>query len=187
MKTLARIAAVLVVALLVPFLHTSPASAAQYAQLSGRPGSVSLNGPMLTGYDMRTRLSNGTYVFSKSWEASGFTVGRSPAYTGTQDVVGIYVLQRYINGTWTAWVSQNYSGRVSGTGTLRFPAWVHHPTNVPSYRQSYRVAYVVAWYVAGTSQNLATVTITPSTTADNRCHTVFGFFRCDAYWDGIVF
>lgn len=186
MKTLARTIAVLVVALLLPLLHTTSADAAQYESVSGRPGSVTLQGAMVTGYDMSTRLANGTYFFSKSWEAGGFTVGRSPAYAGTQDVIGVYALQRFVNGTWTTWVSRTYNGRVSGNGTLRFPAWAHHPANVPNNRASYRVVYGVAWYVAGTTRHLSTVTIRPSTTADNRCHTRFGL-RCDAYWDGIVF
>lgn len=186
MKTITRLVAALAIALLVPLLHSPSASAAQIVQPSGRPGYVSLNGPMITGYDFQTRLANGTYFYSKSWEASGFTVGRSAAYNGVQDVVGIYALQRFVNGQWTTWTRREYSGRVSGTGTVNFPRWAYYPSNQPNSRYAYRFVYVIAWFVAGTTQRLGMETIVPSTTADNRCHTRFGL-RCESYWDGIVF
>ncbi len=186
MNLWARLVAVLAIALLVPILHAPTADAAQFQTPTGRPGAVNLNGPMITGYDFQTRLANGTYFYSKSWEASGFTVGRSPGYAGAQDVVGIYALQRHINGRWTTWESRTYNGRVSGAGTLRFPQWAHYPTNQPNSRYGYRMIYVVGWFVAGTNQSVGSATVVPSTTNDNRCHTRFGL-RCEAYWDGIVF
>ena len=56
MKTLTRLIASLSLALLVPLLHMPAANAAKYQVSTGHLGAVSLNGPMLNGYDHQTRL-----------------------------------------------------------------------------------------------------------------------------------
>lgn len=185
MNVLIRIVAALTFLLALTFAHPPTADAAQVYSPAGRPGPVNLNGPMVTGYDFQTRLADGRYLTTKSWEASGFSVGRSPAYNGSQDIVAVYALQRFVDGRWTTWVQRQYSGRTSG-GAITFPRWVYSPPTLQDRRYGYRVVYVLGWFVAGTNQHLGSESIIPSTTADNRCQMRFGT-RCDAYWDGIVF
>ena len=187
MKILTRLVAALAITLLLALLHTASATAAAlFPGWTGRLGAVTLNGPMLTGYDLQTPLANGTSLTSKSWGASGFTVGSSPAYSGTQDVVVTYSLQRNINGQWTQWVQQDYRGRVTGAGTLLFPPWTYTPASLPINRFGYRFVYGITWFVVGTNNQLGSTWVVPNSTADNRCQIRFGT-PCAVYWDGIVF
>ena len=184
MKILTRPVAAL--ALLLALLPTAPTTAAQYQGSFGRLGAVTLNGPMLTGFDTQQPGLGGTYLTIKNWQASGFTVGSSPAYSGTQDVLVIYSLQRFINGQWTQWVKMDYSGRVTGAGTLRFPPWTYSIIPAFNTRFPYRVVYGLTWRIAGTTTTLGTTGVGPNSMADNVCRMRFGT-PCQAYPDGISF
>lgn len=186
MKILTRLVAALAIALLLALLHTASATAAQYQGWIGQLGAVALNGPLLTVYDRQQPGLGGTYLTVKTWEASGFTVGSSPAYSGTQDVVVTYSLQRFINGQWTQWVKMDYGGRVTGAQTLRFPPWAYTIIPADTTRFPYRFVYGISWRVAGTTTILGTTGVGPNSTADHRCHIRFGT-PCEVYWDGIVF
>jgi hypothetical protein len=185
MKHLTRLVAALALGLLLPLLHAPSASAAQVQSSTGQRGSVWVDAPMITGYDHRVRMASGYYLSTKSWEVGGFTAGRSPAYAGAQDIVGVYIIQRYVGGRWVGWTNTTYSGRTS-SGALTFPRWVYNPATLQDTRYAYRTVYFIAWMVAGTDRQIASATIMPNRVADNRCVMQFGT-RCEAYWDGIVF
>lgn len=183
-RIIVRLVAVLALAFVVPLLHVESASAAQALAVSGRPGYVSLNGPMITGYDMATRLSNGTYFYSRSFETSGITVGRSSAYTGTQYVYVTYRLQDY-SGGWRTWQQRSYHGYVAANGTLSFPRWVYNPASVANNRAAYRFTIQISWYHPTTSQLLGQEVLIPNNYYDTKCQTQY--LRCNAYTDGIFF
>lgn len=186
MKIIARLVAVLSIVLLTAVLHAPDASAARIQTVSGRSGAVWTNGPMLTGYDHRVRLANGYYMTTRTWEAGSYTVGRSGSYAGTQDIVGVQMIQRYINGQWTTWTQRELSGRASGSGTVTFPRWAWYPANQPQNRFAYRTVFVIGWYIAGTTRELGAAVVFPNSTSDNRCVIAFNT-PCNVYWDGIVF
>lgn len=173
----------LLMALLLTFFTPAPAQAATYVGRSGQIGSVTLVGPMVNAYDVGQRLANGTYFYSKNWNVGGFTVTRSPS-TYSQRVTAVAAIQRW-DGRWVDIQSRTWSGTVSGTGTLSFPAWTWSPTNVPNNRASYRVNYLIAWNDSSSGQFVALTGILPNTYADNKCST--RFFRCTSYTDGLNF
>lgn len=111
--------------------------------------------------------------------ADGFTVKvrlRVPA-TGT--------LQRWVNGAWqNVQFSGTYSGTVSGTGRLTFPAMSF--SNPPQYtgRFPYRIRVSLVWQNYYTGATLGAENIVPSTYADNQCAT--RFIACRSYTDSIV-
>lgn len=183
----ARTARLVVVAVALALLATlvslstaHPASAAVAQSVSGRTGSVSLNGPLITGRD----IMYPTY-YIRTFETAGVTVAPSSAYSGTQTVLGGYVLERYVNGAWrTVQSTGSYSGNVSGTGRLRFPAVTFG--NAPQYTGQfpYRIAVALVWTKASTGAVIGSERIISSTTSDNRCAT--RMIRCLTYTDSIV-
>jgi hypothetical protein len=178
--------AVLVLVLLGSLLSTPRAEAAQFSGTAGRVGSVQLHGPMIIGSDYRINGIAYSSVWLKAWEAGSFSVGRSPSSTATQTVIGVIQIQRW-TGRWTTIQQRTYNGRVSGTGTLTFPAWTWAPDSQPQYRAGYRVIYDLAWRVTATNQLLAYTTVVPSTYADNRCRMISTNLGCSSYTDGINF
>lgn len=173
----------LIVFLLLTLFAPVRADAAMYAGTAGRIGSVSLNGPMLNAYDVGQRLWNGTTFYSKNWGVGGFTVTRS-ASSWSQTVTGVSTVQRW-DGRWMDIQSRTWSGTVSGSGTLSFPAWTYSPTGVPNNRAGYRVNYLIKWNDSASGQLLAYTAILPNAYADNRCST--RTFACSSYTDGVNF
>ena len=185
MKILTRLGAALASTLLLAFLHTASPTAAQWYGRTGQIGAVTLNGPMLTGYDGQRPGLGGTYLTVKNFEATGITVGSSPAYPGPQDVLAIYVLQRVINGQWTNLTqSPMYQGRVTGAGRWRFPAWTY--SSMTQNRFSYRFIYYITWGVADTGTVLGSTFVVPDSTGENRCQIRYGT-HCVPYTHSIWF
>ena len=183
----ARIIAVfaaVVSSLLMTLFAATPAEAATTVGAAGRIGSITLNGPMINGYDVGQRLANGTYFYSKNWNVGGFTVTRSPA-SYRQRVTGKSTIQKWNGARWVDIQSRTWSGTVAGTGTLRFPGWTYSPTNVPNNRASYRVNFLITWTNTANGQLVALTGVVPNKYSDNRCATTF--FTCRTYTDGINF
>lgn len=173
----------LLLAVILTLVQPVRADAAYYAGVTGRIGSVSLNGPMINAYDVAQSLWNGTTFYSKNWNVGGYSVSRSPS-SWSQRVTAVSTIQRW-DGRWVDIQSRNFSGSVSGSGTLTIPAWTWAPANVPNNRASYRVNYQIRWNDSSSGQLLAYTAILPNRYADNRCST--RKFFCTAYTDGLNF
>lgn len=180
--SIAAMAAVLV-ALMLSLVSPVKADAAMYFGNAGRIGQVTLDGPMITAWDLGIRLANGTYFYTKNWNVGSFLVARSPS-SWSQTVTAESTLQRW-DGRWVDVQKRTFSGTVTGNGTLRIPSWTWSPTNVPNNRFGYRVNYVIVWNDATTGQLLAYTAVLPNALSDNKCQTKN--LRCSAFTDGVNF
>lgn len=172
-------------AVLLSIVAAQPASAAVAQNVSGRPGSVSVNGPLITGRDVMYYNGYAGSYYTRTFSTAGVSVARSGAYAGTQRVGGSYSLQRWVNGGWqNVQISGTYSGTVSGTGRLTFPAMSF--SNPPQYtgRFPYRIRVTLVWQNYSTGAMLGVENIVASTYADNQCAT--RFIACRSYTDTIV-
>lgn len=161
------------------------ASAAIFQAVSGRTGGVTLNGPLVTGRDVLYYNGYAGSYYTRTFSTAGVTVSRSGAYAGTQRVMGGYVLQRYVNGAWQNVQSTSYwSGTVSGTGRITFPAYSF--ANPPQYtsRFPYRIAVVLAWTRADNGAVVGSARVVSSLASDNQCAT--RWIACRVYTDSIV-
>ena len=186
-RTTIAAAAVAVIATLVTTLSAQPASAATTQSVTGRPGAVSLYGPMITGRDQIVYNGYPGYgsYYTRIFDIAGVSVGRSGAYAGTQRIYGAYLLQRYYDGAWrTVQQSTTWYSTVSGTNRLSFPAYTFTGGQQMLGSYGYRIAVVLTWQNTSTGAILGRERVVPSTTADTRCAT--RMIGCRSYWDGIV-
>lgn len=174
-----------VLAVLASVVAAQPASAAVFQNVGGRTGAVTLNGALITGRDtMQYNGYAGSY-YTRMFSTAGVTVSRSSAYTGSQRVLGGYILQRYVNGAWqTVQTTSYWSGTISGTGRLTFPAFsFSNPTQYIG-RFPYRIAVALVWTKASTGAVVGSGKVVSSTSSDNVCST--RFIACNRYTDSIV-
>ncbi len=172
-------------AVLLSLVAAQPASAAVTQNVSGRPGAVYVNGPLITGRDVMYYNGYAGSYYTRTFATAGVSVSRSGAYAGAQRVTGRYTLQRWANGAWqNVQFSGTYSGTVSGTGRLTFPAMSF--SNPPQYtgRFPYRIRVSLVWQNYYSGATLGAENVVPSTYADNRCAT--RFISCQSYTDSIV-
>jgi hypothetical protein len=182
LRTARRLAVLVSAALMIPMLSSPPASAVAATNASGRPGAVTVTLPMITGYDLSIPSAGNP----RMWETKGMVVGRSAGSTGTQTVSARYVLQKSANGGWTNYFqSGDYSGTITGNGTLRFPSWTATPASQPINATGYRFVYHIVWSSTSTGAVLGAESVYPNRNGENACHTIVR--RCTAYYDGIVF
>ncbi|MEO7753540.1 MAG: hypothetical protein ABIS35_09015 [Terracoccus sp.] len=184
-RGVAKVAAASILALAAVFAApAAPADAATYVGAAGRIGSVTLNGPMLNAYDVGQRALGYSTFYSKNINVGGFTVTRSPS-SYSQRVVGASYIQRWVGGQWVIVQSRTWPGIVSGTGTLRFPAWTWSPTLVQNQRWLYRVVFIVKWSDSFSGSTLGYTYVLPNVVADQRCSTVS--LPCARYTYGVNF
>lgn len=176
-----RVAAVLAAAVLVPLLSAQPASAVAATSVTGRPGPVTVTLPMLGAYEQVTPQAS-----MRQLATNGMVVGRSSAAAGSQLVSAQYVLQRSVNGRWVNLeFSPQYSGTISGTGTLRFPAWSKVPLVQDLRATGYRFVYNIVWASYTTGTAIAAEQVYSNRPGENLCYTRTR--RCTAYTDGVVY
>lgn len=172
-------------AMLLSVLAAQPASAAVAQNVSGRPGSVSLNGPMITGRDIMYYNGYAGSYYTRTFSTAGVKVAPSRAYAGTQRVQGRYALQRWVNGGWeNVQFSGAYTGTVYGTGRLTIPSVSF--SNPPQYigRFPYRIRVSLVWTKASTGATIGMENVVSSSYSDNQCST--RFIACSVYTDSIV-
>ena len=172
-------------AVLLSLVTAQPASAAIAQNISGRPGAVSLNGPLITGRDIMYYNGYAGSYYTRTFSTAGVKVAPSRAYAGTQRVQGRYALQRWVNGGWqNVQFSGVYTGTVAGTGRLTIPAVSF--SNPPQYigRFAYRIRVSLVWTKASTGATIGMENVVSSNYSDNQCAT--RFISCQVYTDSIV-
>lgn len=92
---------------------------------------------------------------------------RSPRTTGAQDVIAVYVLERWNGSAWATFSSTRVSGRIpAGASGVRLPRVGFTPGGNTGY---YRAHWVFAWKVAGRVTNLGSLIVMADRASDFGC------------------
>ena len=174
----------LIVAMLLSFASTSPASAAVAQNRTGYTGGVTLNGAMTIGQDQM--IYNGTccsYVL-KRFTNAGFTARPTTAFNGNQTISATYRLMRWDGSRWVIErQTGTYSGTVAPGGSLRFPSvTLEGPNRTGQF--AYRIGITIVWSRTYAGTTLGGENVVSSLVSENVCST--RFTRCTAYYDGLV-
>jgi hypothetical protein len=167
-RRIVTVAVASVVAFMTLATMASPANAWVYGASLGRPGWVAP--PQVSVADIDVQTSSGPVTTLTYMTDTGPAVGRSPASSGAQDVLGRYALEKWSGGQWSMVAYGTVRSRIPSGGTsVTLQRLYMQPQNVGvGY---FRISIYVVWAVAGSGQALGGTSAFSDRTSDHRCIT----------------
>jgi hypothetical protein len=159
------------------------AHAWSYANVSGRPGAVSV--PTVRFGDTLIQTSAGLIPMLRVDSNSKYIYAyRSPATSGDQTVMAAYTLQRWSGSSWVTIAQQGWLTGVirAGQSYVAFPALNMVPSNfLRGYY--YRVTWAVVWSTP-TGTGLGGTMVVSNLATDHTCVTTR--YLCTAYAGSVL-
>jgi hypothetical protein len=165
-------AAVLAVIVFAGVALPAPASAWEYTRVTGQAGEVWL--PPVYPFEDHRFTTYGPAVYITTFD--GPYVYRSPATSGAQDVMGVYLVERW-NSSTSKWdvVSRQDTPIYTipaGQKGIYLPRLWRSPGGNQLYNRGYfRVQWIIAWGAAGNA-SLGSTILSPDRAGDLRCRSM---------------
>lgn len=164
---------------LAAILLPSSASAWQYIATSGQPGAVSM--PSVYPFEDGRYTTYGPYLMFTTFDRP--YIYRSPATSGEQAVMGIYLVERWNGSQWYVASRQNTGAYTIGAGQrgVYLPRLWRSPGGNQLFNRGYfKVQLVLAW--AANGSGVGGTTLNPNRVGDLRCQNMVRPCSASAQW-----
>jgi hypothetical protein len=158
----------------------APAAAWEYTIANGRPGHVWV--PPVYPFEDGRYTTYGPYLMFTTFD--GPYVYRSPATSGDQGVMGVYLVQRWNGSQWYVASRQTtpaYTIAAGQPGVYLPRLWRSPGGNQLYNRGQFRVQFIVAW-TSSDGTSLGYTALSPNKIGDLRCRSMVRPCQATARW-----